>query len=428
MATSLAPSSETSSEHAVEYPPDPPARDGRRWHLREWAELPEQRWAERVDARRSGRSRRCDVAQPAGRSNARAGPDRPRSLGTRRRRVPCVDRSVRRRSPARSPRRSPASRRTSRSTRRRSPRRCTARRRLRARSDRDPRRTQSASAVARVGARLRRARLPSAALGRRCRPITSSPRSPISTGGSVASAASTMIPSRWPAASTATPASCCAPTSCASPTGSSSCTPRERQGPRRREGRAQDQVEVRRPARADEPREAAAVPGPRTRHRQPGRGGRSAVADVVVARPHVAGPGRGRGGRSVVARTRTEPAALPDARRSVAHDRRAPVAAEVAAFYWKLLANEGMRPELDRCIRCGEGEPDVALVAFDLNEGGVLCRTCRSGQADQPDALCCSATSSGDDSRRRCRRTHRPRRTRWRRWRPKRSSSTSNAA
>ena len=59
----------------------------------------------------------------------------------------------------------------------------------------------------------------------------------------------------------------------------------------------------------------------------------------------------------------------------------------VAAFYWKLLANEGMRPELDRCVRCGESEPAVALVAFDLNEGGVLCRSCRSGQAVSPGAL-----------------------------------------
>ena len=59
----------------------------------------------------------------------------------------------------------------------------------------------------------------------------------------------------------------------------------------------------------------------------------------------------------------------------------------VAAFYWKLLANEGMRPELDRCVRCGESEPDVALVAFDLNEGGVLCRSCRSGQAISPGAV-----------------------------------------
>jgi DNA repair protein RecO (recombination protein O) len=59
----------------------------------------------------------------------------------------------------------------------------------------------------------------------------------------------------------------------------------------------------------------------------------------------------------------------------------------VAAFYWKLLAGEGMRPELDRCLRCGEQEPDAQFVAFDLQEGGVLCRSCRSGQAISPAAL-----------------------------------------
>lgn len=59
----------------------------------------------------------------------------------------------------------------------------------------------------------------------------------------------------------------------------------------------------------------------------------------------------------------------------------------VAAFYWKLLANEGMRPELDRCVRCGGTEPDAQFVAFDLNEGGVLCRSCRSGHAISPGAL-----------------------------------------
>ncbi len=62
-----------------------------------------------------------------------------------------------------------------------------------------------------------------------------------------------------------------------------------------------------------------------------------------------------------------------------------PSTLNVAAFYWKLLANEGMRPELDRCVRCGDS--DVALVAFDLNEGGMLCRSCRSGQAVSNDAL-----------------------------------------
>lgn len=59
----------------------------------------------------------------------------------------------------------------------------------------------------------------------------------------------------------------------------------------------------------------------------------------------------------------------------------------VAAFYWKLLANEGLRPELDQCVRCGAIEPDTQFVAFDLNEGGVLCRSCRSGQSISPGAL-----------------------------------------
>lgn len=56
----------------------------------------------------------------------------------------------------------------------------------------------------------------------------------------------------------------------------------------------------------------------------------------------------------------------------------------VAAFYWKLLAHEGMRPELEACVRCGADEP---LVAFDVAEGGVLCRNCRSGLPMSPGAL-----------------------------------------
>jgi DNA repair protein RecO (recombination protein O) len=54
----------------------------------------------------------------------------------------------------------------------------------------------------------------------------------------------------------------------------------------------------------------------------------------------------------------------------------------VPAFYWKLLAAEGLSPELDTCVRCGEdvdGDGATQLVAFDLNEGGALCRNCRSG-------------------------------------------------
>ena len=56
----------------------------------------------------------------------------------------------------------------------------------------------------------------------------------------------------------------------------------------------------------------------------------------------------------------------------------------VPAFYWKLLAAEGVRPELDACVRC---ESTESLVAFDAHEGGVLCRTCRQGAPISADAL-----------------------------------------
>jgi DNA repair protein RecO (recombination protein O) len=56
----------------------------------------------------------------------------------------------------------------------------------------------------------------------------------------------------------------------------------------------------------------------------------------------------------------------------------------VPAFYWKVLAAEGMRPELDACVSCGSPGP---LVAFDVGEGGVLCRTCRRGRAISDGAI-----------------------------------------
>lgn len=48
----------------------------------------------------------------------------------------------------------------------------------------------------------------------------------------------------------------------------------------------------------------------------------------------------------------------------------------VPAFYWKVLAAEGVAPMVETCARCGA---TTDLVAFDLVEGGVLCRSCRSG-------------------------------------------------
>jgi DNA repair protein RecO (recombination protein O) len=47
------------------------------------------------------------------------------------------------------------------------------------------------------------------------------------------------------------------------------------------------------------------------------------------------------------------------------------------AFFWKLLSLEGFHPMLDSCARCG-GD-DVALVAFDVDEGGALCAPCARG-------------------------------------------------
>jgi DNA repair protein RecO (recombination protein O) len=64
-----------------------------------------------------------------------------------------------------------------------------------------------------------------------------------------------------------------------------------------------------------------------------------------------------------------------------------PAPLNVPAFYWKLLAAEGLEPQLDACVRCGESDPDVQLVAFDLDEGGVLCRACRTGTSISPAAL-----------------------------------------
>ena len=60
----------------------------------------------------------------------------------------------------------------------------------------------------------------------------------------------------------------------------------------------------------------------------------------------------------------------------------------VAAFFWKVLAVAGVEPVLESCVRCDESiEDGVELVAFDLDQGGALCRSCRSGVAVSSDAL-----------------------------------------
>ena len=56
----------------------------------------------------------------------------------------------------------------------------------------------------------------------------------------------------------------------------------------------------------------------------------------------------------------------------------------VAGFFLKLLALEGVQPELGSCVACGAGEPFEAL---DIAAGGVLCHRCRQGRPISRDAL-----------------------------------------
>jgi DNA repair protein RecO (recombination protein O) len=56
----------------------------------------------------------------------------------------------------------------------------------------------------------------------------------------------------------------------------------------------------------------------------------------------------------------------------------------VPAFYLKVLALEGFRPVVDRCVECGV-EDD--LVSFDLDSGGTRCAEHRRGPSVSPAAL-----------------------------------------
>jgi DNA repair protein RecO (recombination protein O) len=56
----------------------------------------------------------------------------------------------------------------------------------------------------------------------------------------------------------------------------------------------------------------------------------------------------------------------------------------VPGFQLKVLAAEGVEPQVDVCVSCGSAGP---LVAFDAGEGGALCRSCRRGVAVSAEAL-----------------------------------------
>jgi DNA repair protein RecO (recombination protein O) len=56
----------------------------------------------------------------------------------------------------------------------------------------------------------------------------------------------------------------------------------------------------------------------------------------------------------------------------------------VPAFFWKLLALEGLRPMVEMCVICDRTD---GLCAFDLEEGGLLCVEHRRGTALTPEAV-----------------------------------------
>jgi DNA repair protein RecO (recombination protein O) len=63
-------------------------------------------------------------------------------------------------------------------------------------------------------------------------------------------------------------------------------------------------------------------------------------------------------------------------------ERDAPLVAP--AFFLKVLALEGYRPQVDECAECGA---ETGLVAWAIEEGGLRCQTHRQGSSISPEAV-----------------------------------------
>ena len=100
----------------------------------------------------------------------------------------------------------------------------------------------------------------------------------------------------------------------------------------------------------------------------------------------------------------------------------------VPAFFLKVLALEGSAPMLDGCVSCGQDD-DAELVAFDIVEGGVLCRACRRGRPLSPEGLALLRRTLGADCPACWPGPGRRPPTRWRPWppRPWRPTSTGGS-
>lgn len=64
----------------------------------------------------------------------------------------------------------------------------------------------------------------------------------------------------------------------------------------------------------------------------------------------------------------------------------------VGAFFLKLLANEGVEPELSACIECRSTEGPFV---WAVDAGGIRCRSCGSGRALSDEALAVSRAVLG---------------------------------
>lgn len=67
----------------------------------------------------------------------------------------------------------------------------------------------------------------------------------------------------------------------------------------------------------------------------------------------------------------------------------------VAAFYLKLLALEGVAPELDLCVECGDPTDDGNAVLLSIESGGVRCGSCGGGRRLSAEALTVSRAVLG---------------------------------
>lgn len=66
-----------------------------------------------------------------------------------------------------------------------------------------------------------------------------------------------------------------------------------------------------------------------------------------------------------------------------------------AAFCLKVLALEGVAPELDACVGCGEPADEGDRVLLALEAGGVRCRSCGGGRPISSDAVAVSRAVLG---------------------------------